>query len=116
PRGIVAGAVAASWVSVVAASALFCVEFGLSHRGAEFELSKLVAIMTSFHSLVGVGEALITGSVVSYLLSVRPELIPGPQSRPGAVAGLSRIVWSGAVAALAVAAFAAPFAAEGDDA
>jgi len=56
PGGIVAGAVAASWLSVVAASALFCVEFGLSHRNGDFDLSTLVAVMTSFHSLVGVGE------------------------------------------------------------
>src|SRR5262249_26076503 len=31
PRGIIVGSVVASWVSVVAASALFCVEFALSH-------------------------------------------------------------------------------------
>ncbi|MGE5193289.1 MAG: energy-coupling factor ABC transporter permease [Deltaproteobacteria bacterium] len=116
PRGTVAGAVVAAWISVVAASALFCVEFGLSHRHGEFDVPRLFAIMTSFHSLVGVGEALITGGVVSYLVAVRPDLICEPRSQPGAVAGLSRIVWSGAIAALAVAAFVAPFAAEGDDA
>jgi cobalt/nickel transport system permease protein len=101
---------------VVAASALFCVEFGLSHDSGEFDLSKLFAVMTSFHSLVGVGESLITGGVVSYLVAVRPDLIPEPNSQPGAVAGLSRVVWSGAIAALAVAAFVAPFASEGADA
>jgi len=115
PRGIVAGAIVASWISVVAASALFCVEFALSHPRGEFDLSKLVAVMTSFHSLIGIGEALITGGVVSYLVVVRPDLIPELDSRPGAVAGLSRIVWSGAIAALAVAAFVAPFASEGAD-
>ena len=86
PRGIVAGAVIASWISVVAASALFCVEFGLSHRDEEFDLPKLFAVMTSFHSLVGVGEALITGGVVSYLLAVRPDLI----REPGLPAGAGR--------------------------
>jgi len=115
PRGIVAGAVIASWISVVAASALFCGEFALSHRHDDFDLSKLFAVMTSFHSLIGVGEALITGGVVSYLLAVRPELIPELNSQPGAVAGLGRVVWSGAIAALAVAAFVAPFASEGAD-
>jgi len=115
PRGIIVGAVVASWASVVAASALFCVEFGLSHHDGKFDLSKLFAVMTSFHSLIGVGEALITGGVVSYLLAVRPDLIREPNSQPGAVANLGRVVWSGAVMALAVAAFVAPFAAEGDD-
>jgi cobalt/nickel transport system permease protein len=115
PRGIVAGAVIASWVSVVAASALFCLEFALSHHDEPFNLPMLFAVMTSFHSLIGVGEALITGGVVSYLLAVRPDLIGTPGLPAGPVAGLGRIVWSGAVAALAVAAFAAPFASEMDD-
>lgn len=115
PRGIVAGAVIASWVSVVAASALFCLEFSLSHHAEGFNLPMLFAVMTSFHSLIGVGEALITGGVVSYLLAVRPDLIGTPGLPAGPVAGLGRVVWSGAVAALAVAAFVAPFASEAAD-
>jgi cobalt/nickel transport system permease protein len=115
PRGIVAGAVIASWVSVVAASALFCLEFSLSHHAEPFNLPMLFAVMTSFHSLIGVGEALITGGVVSYLLTVRPDLIGTPGLPAGPVAGLGRVVWSGAVAALAVAAFVAPFASEAAD-
>ena len=119
PRGIVAGAVIASWVSVVAASALFCLEFALSHHDLSydgaFNVPMLFAVMTSFHSLIGVGEALITGGVVSYLLAVRPDLIVTPGLPAGPVAGLGRVVWSGAVAALAVAAFAAPFASEAAD-
>lgn len=114
-RGIVIGSVFAAWTSVVAASALFCVEFALSHHDGQFDLTKLVAFMTSIHSLIGVGEALITGGVVSYVLAVRPDLIGEPGSSPGAIPNLSRILWSGAVAALAVAAFVAPFASEGAD-
>ncbi len=114
-RGIIIGAVLASWTSVVAASALFCVEFALSHHDGEFDLSKLAAFMTSIHSLIGVGEALITGGVVSYMLAVRPDLICEPVLSPGAIPNLSRILWSGAVVALAVAAFVAPFASEGAD-
>lgn len=114
-RGILVGSVVASWASVVAASALFCMEFGLSHHDGSFDLSKLFAVMTSFHSLIGVGEALITGGIVSYLLAVRPDLIREPNAQPGAVANIGRVLWSGAVAALAVAAFVAPFAAEGQD-
>jgi hypothetical protein len=75
----------------------------------------LFAVMTSFHSLIGVGEALITGGVVSYLLAVRPDLIGTPGLPAGPVAGLGRVVWSGAVAALVVAAFVAPFASEAAD-
>jgi len=115
PRGTIAGAVIAAWLSVVAGSALFCVEFALSHRGAEFDIPKLFAVMTTFHSLVGIGEALITGSVVSYLLSVRPDLIDAPHRHEGTADGLGRVVWTGVIAALAVAAFLAPFASEGAD-
>lgn len=115
PRGIVAGAVIAAWTSVIAASALFCFEFALSHRDGSFDLPRLFAVMTSFHSLVGVGEALVTGGIVSYVLAVRSDLVYEPQSAQGTVAGMSRVVWSGVVAALAVAAFVAPFTSEGAD-
>src|SRR5579872_199052 len=114
-KGIVAGAVIAAWTSVIAGSTLFCIEFALSHPDGSLDLSMLFTLMTSFHSLIGVGEALITGGIVSYILAVRPDLIQEPLSRRGAVAGLGRIVGTGAVAALAVAAFIAPFAAEGAD-
>jgi cobalt/nickel transport system permease protein len=116
PVGAIAGAAIASWLSVVAGSALFCVEFALSHRLGEFNLPSLIAVMTTFHSLVGVGEAFITGSIVSYLLAMRPDLVAMPRRRSGIAIGLGRVVWTGAVAALAIAAFLAPFASEGADA
>jgi cobalt/nickel transport system permease protein len=114
-RGIVIGSVVAAWVSVVAASALFCVEFALSQPAGSFDLSKVVALMTSFHSLVGIGEALITGGIVSCIVAQRPDLIAAPQSTGSAVVGLGRLVWVGVVAALLIAAFVAPFASEGAD-
>jgi cobalt/nickel transport system permease protein len=114
-RGILVGSVVAAWVSVVAASALFCIEFALSQPRGSFDLPKVVALMTSFHSLIGVGEALITGGVVSYVLSQRPDLIVAPDAAGGPVAGLGRLAWTGAVASLLIAAFVAPFATEGAD-
>lgn len=114
-RGIVFGSVVAAWVSVVAASALFCIEFALSHPGGEFRLSKVIALMTSFHSLIGVGEALITGGIVSYVVAQRPELIDAAARPASAVAGVGRLVGIGSVAALLIAAFVAPFATEGAD-
>ncbi|MBS0265588.1 MAG: energy-coupling factor ABC transporter permease [Planctomycetes bacterium] len=116
PRGVIAGAAIASWLSVVAGSALFCLEFALSHRHAEFNISSLCAVMTTFHSLVGVGEALITGSLISYLLTMRPDLVDLPGRSAGVVAGISRLLWTGTIAALVIAAFLAPFAADGADA
>ena len=111
-RGTVAGAVIAAWTTVLAGSSLFCIEFALSHPRGTFDLARLFAVMTTFHSLIGVGEALITGGIVTYLLAVRPDLIeePGAARRP--LAGVGRVVMAGAIAALAIAAFAAPFASD----
>ena len=115
-KGIIAGAVVAAWLSVVAGSALFCIEFSLSHWRSEFDLRNLFTVMTTLHSFVGIGEALITGGIVSYLLAVRPDLLEPAQQRSGALVGLGRIIWTGAVAGLVIAAFLAPFADDEADA
>ena len=75
-KGIVAGSIIAAWCSVMAAAALFCLEFRLSWSAAEkIDFSKVFAWMVSFHALIGVGEALITGVAISFVLNQRPELI-----------------------------------------
>lgn len=111
-RGVVIAAVIAAWVSVLAASTLFCIEFACSHPREAFDLSRIFLLMTSFHSLIGVGEALITGGVLSYIVAVRPDLIYQPATTGGLVTGTGRVLWTGAVVALAIAAFLAPFASE----
>lgn len=115
PRGVVIGSVIAAWVSVVAASAVFCIEFALSQPAGSFDLPKIFSLMTSFHSLVGVGEALITGGIVSYVVAQRPDLVMVPRCPGNAVTGVGRLVTTGLIAALVVAAFIAPFATEGAD-
>jgi cobalt/nickel transport system permease protein len=114
-RGIVVGSVVAAWVSVVAGSALFCVEFAFSQPSGSFDVPKLVALMTSFHSLVGVGEALITGGIVSYVVAQRPDLVVEATASTGRIVRVGRLVWTGTIAALLIAAFVAPFATEGAD-
>lgn len=111
-RGVVIGAVVAAWVSVLAASTLFCLEFWLSHPREGFPLAQIFALMTQFHSLIGLGEAAITGMVLSVVVAQRPDLIYSPELGAGALAGTGRFVWTGMVAALAVAAFLSPFASE----
>ncbi|MCY2968503.1 MAG: energy-coupling factor ABC transporter permease [Planctomycetota bacterium] len=114
PRGVLLGGMLAGWGSVMAAAACFCLEFWLSHPAGEFDLRQIWMLMASFHSLIGVGEALITGMILSVVLVHRPELVAaqGTSTNP---ARIGRFVWTGVVAALIVAAFAAPFASEYGD-
>jgi hypothetical protein len=62
-----------------------------------------------------VGEALITGGIVSYVVAQRPDLVMVPRCPGNAVTGVGRLVTTGLIAALVVAAFIAPFATEGAD-
>lgn len=71
--GILIGCVIASWLSVVVASFACALELGLSKKF--FELSVTIPAMVGIHSLIGIGEAIITFLVVSFILKVRPDLI-----------------------------------------
>lgn len=112
--GTIVGAVVASWVTVVAASALFCLEFRLSHSPQEFQFRNLFALMVAIHSLIGIGEALITGGVVAYVLAQRPDLVlaSGDRARHGIIGGVGRVTAAGIVVALCIGAFLAPFASQ----
>ena len=131
-KGIVVGSVVAAWCSVMAAAALFCLEFRLSWPAGEVDFSKVFAWMVSFHSLIGVGEALITGAAISFVLNQRPELIwrmgtlarlspneqceeRGKSAQPTIVTSVTGTLVAGLVIALAIAAFLAPFASEFPD-
>jgi len=113
-RGVgstVVAAVVASWLSVMAAAFLFCIEFRLFHGSSDLDFGKVFALMVSFHSLIGIGEALITGTVISFVVRQRPDLIYSPDEHTsGTLAGAGRFVTAGCIAAMAVAAFVAPFA------
>lgn len=116
-RGLVFAAVTAAWMSVMASAALFCLEFRLSWSGAEFDFSRIFGLMVAFHALIGVGEAMITGSVLRFVLAHRADLIqtapvPAATSIP---ASIGRFVVAGLTASFVVAAFLAPFASEWPD-
>lgn len=121
-RATIIGSVVASWLSVMAAAALFCLEFALSCSGplsgtgeaGAFDLARIFTLMVTYHSLIGIGEAAITGMVVSFVLRQEPSLIKAAEP-VGRLAGVGRLAFAGCVAALAVAAFLAPFASEHDD-
>ena len=97
-----------AWLSVLAAASLFCVEFGCSTASKEFSLRGIFTLMVLYHAIIGIGEALITGSILGFVLSRRPDLISA-STNSGQVATVGRFVVAGMVASLAVAAFLAPF-------
>lgn len=116
--GVLVATVIAAWVSVVAASTLFCIELLVSNPetlSGPAAVSSLFALMTTYHSVIGIGEAIISGLVLSYVVSVRPDLVHNPHASGTWTAGAGRMAWTGIVAALLIAAFAAPFASEAAD-
>jgi cobalt/nickel transport system permease protein len=70
-----AGGIAAA-LSVVAAS--ICCTIALAISGT-VALNIALPAMVGVHILIGIGEGLITGGVLTYLVKVRPDLLPGEQ-------------------------------------
>jgi cobalt/nickel transport system permease protein len=71
-KGIVAGAAVAAWISVVAAASLCAVELALSGTSP---LGLVLPAMAAVHAVIGVGEGMITGLIVGFILETRPDLI-----------------------------------------
>ncbi len=113
--GTVVGAVVASWLTVMAAAMLFCVELGFSVDRSVFDLGRVFSMMVSVHSLIGIGEALITGGIVSFVLTQRPDLLEREELSTGRRSNLTQIAMAGLVVAMTVAAFLAPFASSAPD-
>jgi len=68
-----AGGIAAG-VSVVVAAISAAIELGISGTA---NLGVILPAMAGVHILIGVGEGLITGGVLAYLVQARPDLLPG---------------------------------------
>ncbi len=119
PRGVLIGAMVAAWFSVILASGAFAVELAVSSRGVGF--ARVLGWMALVHSAIGVGEALITGTVVRFLLLVRPDLVDGgigdlgltPVSTPTGRWG--SVALAGLAVAAAAAIFLAPLASDHPD-
>jgi cobalt/nickel transport system permease protein len=111
----VASAVSAAYLSVLLAAAAFCLEFGASHRAAEFDLGRVFTLMLLFHAAIGLGEGLITGLVVRWLLIRRPEMIVAPVLAAPHGWRARRLIAAGLCCSLAIAVGLAPFASEWPD-
>jgi cobalt/nickel transport system permease protein len=110
-KGVLIAAMAAAWFSVLLASGACALELAAS--GHRDQILLILAWMALVHAVIGLGEALITGAAVRFLLVRRPDLFDdtdaateqfrGPQKSGLAIVG-------GLGVALAIAVFMAPFA------
>ena len=81
-RGMAMGTAIASWTSVVVAAFVCSVQLALS---GTVPLQVALFAMLSWHFVIGIGEALITLTAVSYIWRTRPDLIfdsPRPSLSP----------------------------------
>lgn len=112
--GVLIGAMVAAWFSVLLASGAFALELAFSRGWNGF--FQTLGWMALVHAGIGMGEAIITGLVLRFILLARPDLVYQPEQtdirdRP---AGL-QVLCAGLVIALAVCVFLAPFASEHPD-
>ncbi|BAY33887.1 cobalt transport protein CbiM [Tolypothrix tenuis PCC 7101] len=68
----------AAGISVVVAAIACALELALSGTAS---IAVVLPAMTGTHILIGIGEGLITGSVLVYLARQRPDLLPGEQQQ-----------------------------------
>jgi cobalt/nickel transport system permease protein len=81
-RGVLLGVTAVgAWLAVMAGAAACAVELALSDT---VPLATVLPAMLGVHSVIAIGEAVITVAAVSAVLVTRPDLIHGPVPEPSA--------------------------------
>lgn len=76
PRAVIVASGVASGLGVVLASAGFALEYAIGGAGGA-SVGTVVAAMVGVHTLIGVGEGVITALTVSAVLASRPDLVWG---------------------------------------
>jgi cobalt/nickel transport system permease protein len=113
-KGVLIGAMAAAWFTVILASGAFAIELAASGRRADFV--RVLGWMVMVHAVIGLGEAIITGLVVRFVLQVRPEMIYDSEPAPASKAlKWGQVSLAGLGIALVLAIFLAPFASSAPD-
>jgi cobalt/nickel transport system permease protein len=88
----------AAGISVVLASVAFVVEYAIGGTGGA-SVGTVLAAMVGVHTLIGIGEGIITALTVGVVLGVRPDLVYGAAdlraplvlgAKPGEAAGEGR--------------------------
>jgi cobalt/nickel transport system permease protein len=112
--GVLIGAMVAAWFSVILASGAFAIELAASGRWDLF--FTILGWMALVHAGIGLGEAIITGLVLRFILLARPDLVyDGEPPDPSRTRRWGQLGVGGLGIALAVAVFLAPFASEHPD-
>jgi cobalt/nickel transport system permease protein len=117
PSATVWAALIAAYVSVLAAAGLFCLMFAGSQHASNVPMPDLWWWMMMYHSLIGLGEAAITGGVLVSVAQHRPEWLQAPARRPteSRLSIWGRASLAGAVIAGAIAALLGPWASSWPD-
>lgn len=114
-------AMTASFLSVLASSTAFVLEYGLGGVGGA-PLDLVLGAMTGIHALIGIGEGLITAAALGTVLAVRPDLaaglsdhrLEGGETRPTGRA-VTVFVATGLAVAVGLVVFVAPLASADPD-
>jgi cobalt/nickel transport system permease protein len=115
-KGILIAAMLAAWFSVLLAAGAFSIELAALGRRSDF--FRILSWMALVHAAIGVGEAIITGVVVRFLLLRRPDLFEAADegaAKPAAGKRWMLTAFAGLGIAMAVAVFLAPFASDQPD-
>ena len=120
-RGVLVAAMVAAWFAVLLAAGCCAVELAATTGRARF--IPVLAWMALVHAAIGLGEAIITGLVVRFILLTRPDLIyldSQDKLDPEFAGSMVPTRWvstilAGLGVALAVAVFLSPLASEFPD-
>jgi cobalt/nickel transport system permease protein len=120
-RGVLVAAMVAAWFAVLLAAGCCAVELAATTGRSQF--IPVLAWMALVHAAIGLGEAVITGLVVRFILQTRPDLIfvdskdaLDPEFAGSALpARWASTILAGLGVALAVAVFLSPLASEFPD-
>lgn len=116
--GVTVAAFVAALVSVVLSSMAFSLQW-LFGASAAVPFDTVFTAMVGVHTLIGIGEGLVTAGVVAAVLAVRPDLVRGAEGidRAAGPARLprARFVLAAVAASLAVAVGVAQFAVDDPD-
>jgi cobalt/nickel transport system permease protein len=111
----------AGWVSMMAASLMFVIQYALGGQGG-VPVGTVLAAMMGVHALIGIGEGLISAVVVGAVLAARPDLVYGtagrelrPTAHQPSGRSIAGFVAGGLVAALLLVLVVAPLASPAPD-